>query len=191
MTAPYADDHRTRISDATIVLLAREGFAGVTHRALDRILELPEGTTRNLFPTRLDIAQAAGERLALLDGLEASDFRASAAGIAAVVDRAISSDRRDRLLARFELYLLSARTPEFMTMHWAREMFAAGTEAHLRVASVRSPELSAVGVIALIEGLLLHGLLAPLPSRKDRATLIRRMFSGLCDRLRPEGTDRL
>jgi hypothetical protein len=61
----------------------------------------------------------------------------------------------------------------------------------LRLASVRSPDLSAVGVIALIEGLLLHGLIAPPLSRRDRATLIRRMFSGLCDRLLPEGTDRL
>lgn len=182
---------RARICDATIALLARQGVAGVTYRAVDRVINRPAGTTRSMFPTQLELLQAAGERLALLDGLEAADFRANTAGIAAVLDRSLSDARRDRLLARFELYLHSARTPEFKTMHWAREMFVAGAEAHLRVASAKAPQLAAAGVIALIEGLLIHSFVAPSLPRRDRSLLIRRMLSGLFEETLPENAERL
>lgn len=182
---------RTRICDATIALLAQVGVAGTTHDAVDRALHRAAGTTREVFPTQHDLLQAAAERLALLDGLEAADFRANTAGIAAVLDRSLSDERRDRLLARFELYLHAARTPEFKTMHWAREMFGAGAEAHLRVASVKSPQLAAVGLIALIEGLLLHSFVAPPLARRDRSLLIRRMISGFFDGTLPAGAERL
>lgn len=179
------DDSRTRIADAAIALLADVGAAGVTHEALDRVLALPSGSTQRHFDTRAALLSAAAERLALLDGRDVVKYEATAAGAAAIIEHSLAPARRQRLLARFELFLTAARCPEFESIRWVRELFLAGTEAQLRLNSVDRPELAAVGVVAMIEGLLLHSLLAgPIPA-DDQQRLLRRMFDGVADQAEP------
>jgi DNA-binding transcriptional regulator YbjK len=179
MKAKPTDEHREQIGDAAIQILASKGVTGVSPRAVDRQGGFPPGTTAAYFRTRKALVQAAAQRLIFLDALDASGLRASAAGFATLVERALASERRDRLVARLELFLFAARSPEFVTMRWARELFVAGAEAHLRLAPVRSPQLAAIGVVALIEGLSMHGLVDQKLRRRDLVELLRSMMQGL------------
>lgn len=191
MTKKSSPDHREAVCDAAISILAAKGVAGLSPRAVDRHLGLATGTTASYFRTRMDLVQGAAERMLLLDGIEASSFRASAVGIAAVLERSLDDTRRERLIARFELFLLAARSPQFATMRWARELFLAGTEAQLRIANVRAPKLAAIGVVALVEGLLVHSMLVSGLRRRDLIALLRSMFSGFFDRPLPDSPERL
>jgi hypothetical protein len=106
-----------------------------------------------------------------------------------VVERTFSPDGRRRFLARLELFLYAARNPDFVTMHWARDAFSAGAEAHVRIAGARLPRLAAEAVITIVEGLSLHDFVRPRMSHRDRFALIRRMLQGFLDD--PKGGHRL
>jgi DNA-binding transcriptional regulator YbjK len=148
------------IADAAISVLALEGARGLTHRALDRRLQLPDGSTSYYFRTRQALLAAATARLLLLDSLDASDFEMSAAGLSRMCQRWSTGTRRERAIARLELFLAAARSPEFDA---AREFFLAGADAKLRDLSASSPRSAAVAVVALMDGLLIHSLvLGPL-----------------------------
>ena len=69
--APSA--RRQQLAEGAIDLLAEHGAHGLTHRRLDRWLELPEGSTSNLFPTREALLAAALDALVEVDlgGLDA------------------------------------------------------------------------------------------------------------------------
>src|SRR5262245_52626306 len=54
---------RTDIADAAIAVLAAEGSRGLTHRAVDRYLEIPEGSTSHYYRTRKALLGAAMTRL--------------------------------------------------------------------------------------------------------------------------------
>jgi DNA-binding transcriptional regulator YbjK len=151
------------IADAAISVLALEGARGLTHRALDRHLQLPDGSTSYYFRTRQALLAAATARLLLLDSLDASDFEMSAAGLSRMCQRWSTGTRRERAIARLELFLAAARSPEFDAIHAAREFFLAGADAKLREISASSPRSAAVAVVALMDGLLIHSLvLGPL-----------------------------
>ena len=55
---------RPLLADAAITILARDGSRGLTHRAVDREAHVPEGTTKNYYPTRHTILEAAAHRMA-------------------------------------------------------------------------------------------------------------------------------
>src|SRR6266568_1654337 len=55
---------RPLLADAAITILARDGGRGLTHRAVDREARVPEGTTKNYYPTRHTILEAAAHRMA-------------------------------------------------------------------------------------------------------------------------------
>jgi AcrR family transcriptional regulator len=166
------------ILDAAIAVLATRGVAGLTQAAVDEELKCTSGTTATHYKTVRKLLEATANRLVLVDSLELASFRASAAGIAAVIERRFTPDGRQRLLARLELVLYAARNPDFVTMHWARDMIAAGAEAHMRIAGARTPRLAAEAVIAVVEGLSLHGFVTARMPRRDRFALIRRVLQG-------------
>lgn len=57
-------DRRTAIAQAALTVIARDGLRGLTHRAIDRELNLPEGTTSYYTRTRQDLIQLIVSRLA-------------------------------------------------------------------------------------------------------------------------------
>lgn len=57
---------RSDLVDAAIETLAAAGMRGLTHRAVDRVMGLPEGSTSYYFRTRQALLRAVGERLAEL-----------------------------------------------------------------------------------------------------------------------------
>ena len=181
MDALPSPEPHVQICDAAIAVLAKQGVAGLTPQAVDDQLGWAVGSTYSHFATQGELLEAVAHRLVFLDALELQGFRPSAAGIAAVIERTFTPENRKRFLARLELYLHAARTPEFATMHWARDLFAAGAEAHMRIAGARTPRLAAVAVIVMIEGLLLHDFIAPRMTHRDRFGLVRRMLHGFME----------
>ena len=179
--APTTPDPNDTILDAVIAILASRGVAGLAHAAVDEAVDLPPGTTQGHYHTQRELIDAAANRMVFLDALELNGFRASAAGIAAVVERRFSVQGRKHFLARLELTLYAARNADFVTMHWARDLFAAGAEAHMRIAGARMPRLAAELVIAIVEGLTLHDFISPRMAPRDRHGLIRRALHGFLE----------
>jgi DNA-binding transcriptional regulator YbjK len=115
--------HRARrplLADAAITILARDGGRGLTHRAVDREAAVPEGTTKNYYPTRQAILEAAAHRMAELHHAAICRLRETTPPGAtshqlrmlypALIRRAVHGDPT-QALAMFELYLEGVRRP--------------------------------------------------------------------------------
>ncbi|MFI9839061.1 TetR/AcrR family transcriptional regulator [Nonomuraea sp. NPDC051941] len=109
-------DRRDRLRDAAIEVLAGEGGRGLTHRAVDRAAELPEGTAKNYFPTRDSLLQAAAERCverywSELQQAEIDTVDQLLALLRLMIERAMTVNR-SRVLAYIELHAEAARNPQ-------------------------------------------------------------------------------
>ncbi|MGV9384183.1 TetR/AcrR family transcriptional regulator [Nonomuraea sp. NPDC003707] len=109
-------DRRDRLRDAAIEVLAGEGGRGLTHRAVDRAAELPEGTAKNYFPTRDSLLQAAAERCverywSELQQAEIDTPDQLLVLLRLMVERAMTVNR-SRVLAYIELHAEAARNPQ-------------------------------------------------------------------------------
>jgi len=132
---------RIEIADAAIATLAAAGLRGLTHRAVDREADLPEGSTSYYFRTRQALLEAVVERLVERDRTEVPTMSAATlddfVDLGARIVRALLTVERNRLLARYELHLESTRRPEL------RELL--GT-AGGQVRAMMGEALEAVGV---------------------------------------------
>ncbi|MET9469135.1 TetR family transcriptional regulator [Streptomyces sp. NPDC006544] len=188
-SAPAAPDRRTLIADTAIDLVAGVGLRGLTHRAVDGAAALPPGSTSYYFRTRTALIGACYRRLAELD-LEdlgeapapASDRDAVAAAIGALLHRWLTAGRA-RQLARFELSLEAARSPELgAALHQAGLGSRARAAAVLSALGAERPQESAELMVAWTDGLLydrLAGALArsrPSPDPAELTATVRRML---------------
>jgi DNA-binding transcriptional regulator YbjK len=117
---PKLRARRPLLADAAIAVLAREGGRGLTHRAVDRQAGVPEGTTKNYWPTRQAILAAAASRMAEQHQAAVDQLRATTPAGAtpyqlrmlypALVRRAAQDPTQ--ALAMVELYLEAVRVPE-------------------------------------------------------------------------------
>ena len=126
---PHKQSRRTLIADAVIRVMGEKGIREVSHRKIDRFLNLPDGSTSPYYPKLLDLLKAGLERLgehdaqARLNLHEAIEAKSSdgtlldPSEVAAMLhDIWISANRpeyRHLLMARFEFFLLADRQPEF------------------------------------------------------------------------------
>jgi len=69
-------DRRDRLRDGALMVLAEAGGRGLTHRAVDAAAQVPDGTTKNYFPSRDALLLAVAERTLEL-------YRAAAERVAA------------------------------------------------------------------------------------------------------------
>jgi len=112
---------RVNILNGVIELLATRGLEGMTHRAVDEISGLPQGSTSYYFPKKTQLLIAASQHLAEIlekdcDELQVG-FAETAAkhGLDAAVEyvaeevAAYADDQRHLFLARIELTLAAAR----------------------------------------------------------------------------------
>jgi len=114
-----ATPRRRQLLDAAVAVLAADGLRGLTHRAVDRAAELPEGSCSAYLRTRSALQQAvaahvSGLLLADVDGL-AERLRADRAGdgVSATLGLLLRwLDAPDLLLARLELTMAARRDPE-------------------------------------------------------------------------------
>ncbi len=163
--APVA--RRTAILDAAIEVLATEGGRGLTHRAIDRRLDLPLGSTANHFSTRTALLRAVNERLLELDIVS----------LELIPDRKLSKDRavillaenlvdslqpeaRNHYIAHHEVLLQSARDHHLRReIGAARKRFVDVVARILTAVGCGDPEAHAPGMVAMLDGLLIDQLL--------------------------------
>lgn len=191
--APMETDRKTLIADAAIELLGTLGARGLTHRAVDAQAELPAGSTSFYCRTRLDLLALTLKRHAALDladlELDAQRMATKASLsvdglvdlLAARVADWLSSPKRPRLVARFELFLMASREPalaEIITEQ--RQYFLQATEAALKHAGVPKPRMLAPILVVLVDGMLLDQVRANGPvatSAQHKAALQRLLVS--------------
>ncbi|MGC0420887.1 TetR/AcrR family transcriptional regulator [Embleya sp. AB8] len=86
---PNNEQRRRALADAAIALLASDGVRGLTHRAVEKIADVPGGTASNYFPTREALLVAAADRVAELHVSEMES--ASRSGLGATRDTAVGT----------------------------------------------------------------------------------------------------
>jgi AcrR family transcriptional regulator len=166
-TDAAGSDRRQAIGDAAIGIVAREGLRSLTHRAIDRELALPPGSTSYYARTRRQLIEAMVHRLT---NRTTTDMRGAAApvppppgsaaeaarGLAQLLDRLAT--RADDHRARFALMVDLAGDPElhaFLThASPVRAGFLAAATATLGGIGVPDPERHAPALVALADGLL-------------------------------------
>lgn len=149
---------RTRITDAAIHTLATEGMRGLTHRAVDRAADLPEGSTSYYFRTRSALLTATVDRLAEIDVAElpepVADLDDFTADLATRMHQWTTTDRT-RQLARYELALEATRRPELRAALARGDAAIRSGVADLFAATgAARPNDSAHLLVACIDGLL-------------------------------------
>lgn len=112
---------REAILNGVIELLATRGMEGVTHRAVDEVAGLPQGSTTYYFPKKISLLVAASQHLAELLEKECDELqvgfaeRASRQGMDAAVKYVAEElvtyvdEAKHLFLARVELTMASAR----------------------------------------------------------------------------------
>ncbi|MBL7255467.1 TetR/AcrR family transcriptional regulator [Paractinoplanes lichenicola] len=145
-------DRRAAIGDAAVALVAEQGLRALTHRAIDRALELPAGSTSYYARTRRQLIELMVQRLA---GRTVTDM-APVAGPAELLDRLAerAADHRVRYALMVDLAGDPALHPLLTTGSPARAAFLTAAESTLAAAGVSDPERHAPGLIALVDGLL-------------------------------------
>ncbi len=162
---------RPLLADAAITILARDGGRGLTHRAVDREAGVPEGTTKNYYPTRHTILEAAAHRMtehhrAAVDRLRET----TPTGVTphqlrqlypALIRRAVHSDPTPTL-ALFELYLEAVRQPAIRAALGAMATANATATAELHHAAGIPSDTTTAGLLdACILGVMVAQLALP------------------------------
>jgi AcrR family transcriptional regulator len=202
-------DRRQAIGDAAIGIVAREGLRSLTHRAIDRELDLPAGSTSYYARTRRQLIEAMVHRLAnrttadMGGDIRGGDIRGdyvwgggaplpaapgspaeAARTLAALLDRL--AERPEDHRARFALVVDLADDPELHAhlTHASpvRAGFLAAATAMLGAIGVSDPERHAPALVALVDGLLFDrvaGSGLDPSSRPDAEEVIRAYLIGL------------
>jgi len=162
---------RPLLADAAITILARDGGRGLTHRAVDREADVPEGTTKNYFPSRETLLQAAAHRMAEQHRAAVDRLRETTPAGAtphqlrmlypALIRRAVHGDPT-QALAMVELYLEGVRRPGIRAA--LGDMVTANADAavELHHAAGVASDTAAAGLLdACILGVMLSQLALP------------------------------
>ncbi|PJJ72966.1 DNA-binding transcriptional regulator YbjK [Diaminobutyricimonas aerilata] len=192
-----ASDRRASIADAAIRIVAREGLRSLTHRAVDRELDLPTGSTSYYVRTRKQLIELVVHRLANRTRADLSASPASAVveregatvtdaagALAALLERIAA--RSDDQLARFALAVdlhSDRELHRFITNSSPiREQMLAGARAVVSAAGAPDVDEAARGLLVVVDGLLfdrLAGSGVDSGHRADPATVIAAYLRGL------------
>lgn len=172
---PLNESRRDRLADAAMLILARDGARGLTHRAVDAEAGEPPGTTSRYFRTRRALLTAVMERARSLHfpDLAAPEDVDVVERLAGIVQSAITANRV-RHLAMAELFLESTRRPEL------REGLAETRAAQTRLlgdicraAGIPLSQWQEAALAALMTGLVFIGMTTPRPLRLDDPAELR------------------
>jgi DNA-binding transcriptional regulator YbjK len=160
------------IGDAATEVLATHGGKGLTHRAVDRLLQWPEGTTSRYHRTRDSLMNAVVQRLideevAHVEHWQrdkAASRSVTRADVAQVLRRTYQDwiDSGTRQIARYEMSLEGRRRP---LVHDAiiagRRRINDSVEALLTAAGCDQPDAHGTAVVSLLDGMCHDRLLHP------------------------------
>jgi AcrR family transcriptional regulator len=185
------------MAEAAIAIVAREGLRALTHRAVDRELDLPAGSTSYYLRTHRQLVEAVVRRLAERTSSDVTAAEPPPApptgtpsveelsqALAGLLDRLAS--RRDDHLVRWALAVDLTRDPELHAFLTSRspvraELLARGQDLLDRL-GVEDPAGQAPGLVALVDGLLfdrLAGSSAAGGVPADAVTVLRSYLQGL------------
>jgi DNA-binding transcriptional regulator YbjK len=173
----YDPDRKTRIIDAAVDVIAQHGVAGTTHRRIAAAADVPLGSLTYHFAGLEELLALAFRRHAdrmshvyadHFDGVRTHDQFIEA--VTDLIHGSAGADSRDWAVA-YELYLAALRDPALrdVTESWMRTSRA--------VLERFVDPVTARGVDALIEGLVLHRTLSTTPgaSRAEVRTIVARV----------------
>jgi DNA-binding transcriptional regulator YbjK len=175
---PSNQARRDRLADAAMLILAREGTRGLTHRAVDAEAGEPSGTTSRYFRTRRALLTAVMERAR---GLHFPDLTApevdGASGVADrlahIVQSAITANRV-RHLAMAELFLESTRRPELLDgLSATRDAQTRLLGQICRAGGIEVTARQEATLAAVMTGLVFIGMTTPKPLGLDDPAEIR------------------
>ncbi len=161
------NERQIRLADAAIHLLGSQGSRGLTHRAVDAVAGLPMGSTSFYCRTRAELLELALRRHASLDMQDLEEdnrrFGPVVESRAVLIDRLVhrvsdwlSSSKRVRLIARFELFLLASREQKLaLVVNQQRARFLAFTAITLQHLGLKDHDRKAFALITMMDGLLL------------------------------------
>jgi AcrR family transcriptional regulator len=180
-------DRREAIGDAAIAIVARDGLRALTHRAIDRELALPPGSTSYYARTRRQLIEAIVHRLAartLSDVGDADETGTPANQLAGLIERIAA--RPDDHRVRWALAVDLARDPELHALVTyaspVRAAFVAGAADRLRAIGVAEPERYAPALVMLLDALLfdrLAGSGVDPAARSDAEVVLTAFLAGL------------
>ncbi|WP_405799529.1 TetR/AcrR family transcriptional regulator [Streptomyces sp. NBC_01506] len=175
----YAKGARRReeLLEAAVEVLAEQGVAGLTHRAVTERAGCPYTSVSYFFGTIDQLAVAAVQFIAgnLDTHMETLAQRfetggVSPADVAAEFSTLLTRYSQALELARYEVLLHAVRNPEQSdALSGIVRRMEHVAEVALRAAGARRPEAGARAFAALAEGLNLHHLVSPRPDDVEAA----------------------
>jgi DNA-binding transcriptional regulator YbjK len=151
---------RDAILQAALHVIAEQGVAAVTHRAVAAEADVPLASTTYYFESLDELLEGAllmfvnaeAERLAAvaesLDGKELEPLEAA---------QLFRAELEDSSVAQFELYLEASRRPRLREVaRRCLDLYEAAAESALRAAGAEHPEAYARPFVALFDGYGLH-----------------------------------
>ncbi|WP_028466999.1 TetR/AcrR family transcriptional regulator [Nisaea denitrificans] len=179
---------RDAILNGVIDLLASKGLEGVTHRAVDEVAGLPQGSSSYYFPKKASLLVAASQHLAELLAKDCDELQVGFAEIAAkdgmdaavryVAEEVVSyaDNSRNLFLARIELTMASARREDLADV--GAQLTAAARrpiEFFLRLISDGRADVPIETCAGLIDGIgLMHATgQGPKPTTEQVAAVFR------------------
>lgn len=176
--APPLSPRRRQLLDAALRALADHGLKGLTHRAVDRVAGLPEGSCSAYWRTRKALQAALTEYVAsslmadvdrLAEQIRACGPEDEQASVAATLDLFQRwLDQREVLVARLELTMAATRDPDLAQLladHRARLIGI--VEEIITASGTERGEARAEALVASYDGILLAALLQPAALRRD------------------------
>ncbi|NMO01321.1 TetR/AcrR family transcriptional regulator [Gordonia sp. TBRC 11910] len=179
--AEQGRETRRRLMDAAVEVIAEEGWGAASTRSVALRAGLPPGLVHYHFPSVTDLLIDASLRLAqeeVAGVVRAAVSDTGAAGLATLLD-ALASYRADQAATTvFTEMLLAGTRHERMRAGLAevlRESRTAIADWLRREGDVIDPEACAAVVLAAMDGLVLHQLIAPELRDLGLATPLRRL----------------
>jgi len=175
----YDPERKSRIVDATIDVIADHGVAGTTSRRIAAAADVPLGSITYHFDGLDDLLALAFDRHAgrmspryEAHFAEVTDLPGFVDAVTALINGDAAGDASDWVIA-YELYLAALRNPALRSV----------TEAWMRrsrtVLERFVDPVTARGVDALIEGLVMHMTLAAAPVNRAETRSIVARFLGV------------
>ena len=155
---------RAALLDAAVEVIAEQGVAGTTHRAIAARAGMSTSTTSYFFSSLDQLVAAAlhlvGERIVQRVDAVTAQVADAELGPREAIDRfvdAVMSEPEPDTVAQFEIYLECRRRPQLQpTAHRIMASIERGAEASLQAMGIADAGQRAPMVVALLDGLALH-----------------------------------
>ncbi len=175
---------RAALLAAAVEVIAEQGVAGTTHRAIAARAGMSTSSTSYFFSSLEQLVAAAlhvvGERI--VQRVDAVTAQVSDTGLSPreSIDRfvdAVMSEPDADTVAQFEIYLECRRRPQLQpTAHRIMASIERGAAESLRALGVAHADERAPMVVALLDGLALHRHVRP-RAASDRQLLSEALYS--------------